>query len=271
MQKLCKIIDTEDSINMGAKMKFRVKAVVVCLSFIVYGLWFVNISYAQTAPSFGGVAINIAIGDSEVSQGDIISSGPDGFKRSDVEYDETVFGVVINAPIISVAPRTSSTVAVISSGETLVRVSTSNGNIEIGDLITTSTTAGVGQKATKGGYVVGKALAPYSDSSGAGLISATIAPSIGGASGSQGVGSLIGLASDPKNYKYLLAAIVGIIVAVGGTIAFIRLITTGVLAIGRNPLAENIIFRGMIIAGGVIAILAIAGGLSVAAIITIGR
>lgn len=247
------------------------KAAIFSIWLLVASCWFAKVTFAQASIGQGGIAINIAIGDSEVSQGDIISFGPDGFKRSNVEYDETVYGVVINAPIISALPRGSSTVAVISSGETLVRVSTSNGNIEVGDLITTSITAGVGQKATKSGYVIGKALAPYSDSSGPGLISAVISPSVGSAQGSQGVSSLIGIITDPGNYKYLLAAIVGIIVAIGGIIAFIRLITTGVLAIGRNPMAENIIFRGMIIAGGVIAILAIAGAASVAAIITIGR
>src|SRR3989344_294882 len=192
-------------------MKFRMKAAIFCLSFIVYSLSFIIISHAQTAPTLGGVAINIAVNDADITEGDIISSGQDGFKRSNVEYDETVFGVVINAPTISVAPRTSSTVAVISSGETLVRVSTSNGNIEVGDLITTSTTAGVGQKATKSGNVIGKALSPYSDSSGPGLISALIAPSIFGTQGSQGASSLIGIVTDPNNYKYLMAAIVGII------------------------------------------------------------
>ncbi len=234
----------------------------------VEGSLFTNSAHAQNLPTLGGVAVNVEINDSDVRQGDIISITKDGFKRSTVEYDVLIFGVVTNAPILSVEPRTDTTRSVLSSGETLVRVSGANGEIAEGDLITTSVQPGLGQKATRSGYVIGKALQGYSDS-GEGLISVLVGPSFGPAGGGAGAGAgaLIGIATDPANSRYVLAAILGIVVAIGGTIAFIRLISTGVTAVGRNPLAKGSIYRSMFVAAAVIAVLAIAGVVAVVAII----
>lgn len=55
------------------------------------------------------------------------------------------------------------------AGRIPVKVNTQNGAIAIGDLITTSSTAGVGMKATAPGSVIGRALEAYSGS-GTGLI-----------------------------------------------------------------------------------------------------
>jgi len=244
-------------------------AVVILTSIFVFSALNINV-FAQELPSLGGVAVNIEISDSEVQEGDIISISQDGFKRSNEEYDILVFGVVVNAPILSVEPKTDTTRSVISSGEALVRVSANSGEIVEGDLITTSTEAGVGQKATRGGYVIGKALQGYTDSS-PGLISVLVGPSFGSGSGAgAGVGSLIGVIADPANARYILAVLLGIIVAIGGTIAFIRLISTGVTAVGRNPLAKSSIYRSMSIAGAIIAILAIAGVAAIISIIRLG-
>lgn len=240
--------------------------------FAIYqSIFFASTVHAQTAPTLGGLAVNIAISDSDVQEGDIISATKEGFKRSTQEYDILIFGVVVNAPILSVQPRDVSTVAVVSSGETLVRVSTQEGNIEVGDLITSSATPGVGKKATKSGYVIGKALQAYSDSKQSGKISVLMGPSFGSGSQASGAaGTLIDVVRDPENSRFILATILGIIILPGSIFAFIRLITTGVTAIGRNPLARGIIYRSMVIAGIVIAILAIAGAATVIAIMTLG-
>lgn len=230
-----------------------------------------SLVYAQNLPTLGGVAVNVEISDTQVVEGDIISATKDGFRRSTEEYDVLVFGVVVNAPIISVEPKSETSRSVISSGETRVRVSAKNGEIAEGDLITTSTEAGVGQKATKNGYVIGKALEGFSDS-GTALISVLVGPSFGSgsAAGSGGVGSLVGIIGSGENPRILIAALLGVVVLLGLIFAFIRLISTGVAAVGRNPLARGTIYRSMIIAGIVIAILAIAGAAGVIAIITTG-
>lgn len=234
-------------------------------------IFFVPQAFAQTSPSLGGIAVNIAVSDGDIQEGDIISATKEGFKKSTQEYDVLIFGVVVNAPVLSLASRDVSTVAVVTSGEVLVRVSTEAGNIEVGDLITSTTTAGVGKKAVKSGYVIGKALEGYSDSTQAGKIAVLIGPSFGASIPAGGAaGSLIDVVSDPDNSRFILATILGIVILLGAIFAFIRLITTGVTAIGRNPLARGIIYRSMVIAGFVIAILAIAGAAAVIAIMTLG-
>jgi len=253
--------------------RLRLKAVVILSLFLLITyhlpLFTLTLVHAQNLPSLGGVAVNVEINDSDVRQGDIISITKDGFRRSTQEYDVLIFGVVVSAPILSVEPRDDTTRSVISSGETLVRVSGANGEISEGDLITTSVQAGLGQKATRGGYVIGKALQGYSDS-GEGLISVLVGPSFGTGGGGTGAGALVGIATDPANSRYVLAAILGIVVAIGGTIAFIRLISTGVTAVGRNPLAKGSIYRSMFVAAAAIAVLAIAGVAAVVLIINLG-
>ncbi|MEK7495837.1 MAG: hypothetical protein AAB603_04560, partial [Patescibacteria group bacterium] len=49
------------------------------------------------------------------------------------------------------------------SGRVPVKVSTINGSIKIGDAITTSNIPGVGMKATKAGYIIGRSLENYSN------------------------------------------------------------------------------------------------------------
>ena len=260
------------------KTAFLYRFIVYSLLFIVlvpllaiYQTPFASVVLAQDLPTLGGVAVNVEINDSDVQAGDIISATRDGFKRSTQEYDVLVFGVVVNAPILSVEPRTDTSRPVISSGETLVRVSTAGGEIAEGDLITTSSDAGVGIKATRSGYVIGKALQGYTDSGQVGLISVLVGPSFGsGAGAGAGIGSLIGIAVNPENSRYVLAALLGIIVAIGATVAFIRLISTGVTAVGRNPLAKGSIYRSMFIAGVIIAVLATIGVAAIVAIISLG-
>lgn len=234
-----------------------------------------GVAFAQTQPTLSGVSVNVAISDSDVSEGDIVSAGGEGFKKSRLDYDPLVYGVVVASPVLSIGPKSDATKSVLSSGETKVRVSAKGGEIKEGDFITTSSDAGIGQKATRGGYVVGKALGNYSDSN-AGLMPVLVdigyfgGITIGGPLGGVATG-LVGLVADPANARYVLAAIVALALLIAGDIAFIRLISTGIVAIGRNPLARSIILRSMIIAAVVIAVLAAVGIGAIVAIITIGR
>lgn len=226
--------------------------------------------FAQNPPTLGGVAVNIEINDTDLEPGDIISVTKGGFKRSTQEYDILMFGVVANAPILSVEPKGDNTRAVVSSGETQVRVTNQNGNIEEGDLITSSSTPGLGQKAISTGYVIGKALQSYTKAE-PGLIAVLVSPSFGGNDSLNGAaGSILNIFNDPKNAKLMLAAILGVVILAGGAVAVTRLVTTGVAAVGRNPLAKATIYRSMAMTGSIIAILSLVGIGLVVAIIRLG-
>ena len=237
----------------------------ILVSIVTCQLSLVSPAFAQTINNPQGLAVNVEISDSDVVEGNIISATKDGYKKATIAYDAAIYGVVVNAPILSVKAKSDSTKAVVTSGEANVLVSTANGEIKQGDFITSSTTAGVGVKAAAPGYILGKALVPYSDSSKPGTIAVLVNIGYSGGAGG-GASSLIAQVTNPKNSRYVLGAIVAILLVVSLTIAFIRLVSSGITAIGRNPLAKSTIMRGMVIAGLVIVLVGIAGAGAVLAI-----
>jgi len=229
--------------------------------------------FAQNLPSLGGVAINVEVADSEAVEGDIISITKDGLKRTAVAFDALLYGVVVGTPVLSVQPKTDETKSILSSGIANVKVSLETGTIEIGDFITSSDKAGVGQKAKISGYVLGKALAKYDDNTKIGLIPVEV--NIGYADiaeGGKGFKAYItSLLNNPENFRnflrYTLGLVIGIVTAVGSIFAFVKFISTGLTALGRNPLAKGTIIGGMVIAALVVVILTIAGfGVAIAII-----
>lgn len=216
-----------------------------------------------------GLVNNIEINETQTSAGDILSNTEGGIFRSAKNYDEQMIGVVVQSPVISVGNKTSTTVPVVSSGRALVNVTAANAAIKAGDFITSSETAGVGQKATAAGYVLGKALDSYEDTSQNGKIAVLVEigyyspnPSAAGI-----LGSLLSLLTlglqNAQNFpivmKYLAAALIGIATFGFATFSFLRFMRNGIEAIGRNPLAKKTIVSGMVLNGIVVGLLALAG------------
>ncbi len=244
----------------------------------VLSLGLIRPLFAQNLPNLGGVAINVEVADDQAGAGDIISVTKEGFRRSQTSYDIQMYGVIAAAPILSVAPKTEKTKALLTSGVTRVNVSTRQGAIEVGDFITSSETAGVGQKAITSGYVLGKALAKYDDKGQTGTIPVEVNIGYGEIKG--GAAKIItslpaAIVANPENFqkiiRYILASIIGLIIFIISSFAFVRFMNTGLTALGRNPLAKKTIIAGMILSGTIVAILAIAGFGIVATIIGFGR
>ena len=221
---------------------------------------------AQDLPSISQFAVNLEVADKDAKSGDIISITKEGLVRSTAAYDVAIFGVVVGSPVISIEPRSDATSAVASTGVAQVKVSTKGGNIEIGDFITTSDEAGVGQKATTSGYVLGKALENYDKGDGTGTIPVEIniayvdIPISAGASGIKG---LLAMLSEPENFRnfvrYLVAFLIGAATFIGAVYAFVKFLTNGITALGRNPMAKKTIISSMVLSGFVIVVLAIGG------------
>lgn len=249
-------------------------SVFVTLVFLVSG----RVAFGQELPSLGGVAINVELADPDVQVGDIISITKEGLKRTTAAYDIQMYGVIAATPVLSVAPKTDKTRALVSSGVTDVKVSAQAGAIEVGDYLTSSETAGVGQKATASGYVLGKALAKYDDSSKTGLIPTEVNIGFVEVEGVTRGGLIKVIATAFKNpeifrnfMRYVLALIIGVLTFVGATFAFIRFMSSGLVALGRNPLAKRTIIAGMIMSGLVVVVLAAAGFGVAVAIIGVGN
>ncbi len=209
--------------------------------------------YAQSQDvTSEGVAIDIEILDKGAVDGSIVSFSGGKYTLSKIPYETNIFGVVTDHPAV-VFKETSSTTkkSVVSFGKVQVRVSSINGNIKTGDLVTSSTIPGVGQKATENGYVIGSALQDYesNDTKKIGLIYVTLHPQFGSISqdirenilSSIKNGGRAAFTSPLNALRYIVAGLIAILSFAGGFWFFGRISSHGVEAIGRNPLARRFI------------------------------
>lgn len=225
----------------------------------------------------GQIAVNLEVEDTDATAGDIlIIQEDDTLVRASSAYDKKIFGVVVADPAIVLNVTSAKTKSIVSSGEVNVKVSNKNGNIEVGDFITSSDEAGVSQKATEEGVVVGKALASYS-SSGVGtipvMVNITFQSGIVAGDINELWDKLIALSAgslkEPGDLqtllRYLFAFLLGVGTFVLGFFFFARSLRVGLVAIGRNPLAKGTIRVSMLINLLAITVLSLAGfGLSLA-------
>ena len=219
---------------------------------------FSGVVKAQVGTS--GLAYPIEITEELNVNGLVLCSNLESFAVCDKPYDPSVYGIVTTEPSVALemeGDEAEDTSLVITSGIAKVRVSTTNGNIQKGDFITTSEISGVAQKADRNGYVVGNALEAYSSENfqevGIILVAINIHPAAGlsGAQSDllavlrQGVRAPI---FDPlDSLRYFLAALIVLMSFGLGFVYFGRVGKTGVEAIGRNPLASKMIQMSIVI------------------------
>ncbi|MEX1997846.1 MAG: hypothetical protein WEA04_04205, partial [Candidatus Andersenbacteria bacterium] len=105
--------------------------------------------------------------DESIKAGDVVSldsSMRAGVRKSDTPYDPTAFGIVSTSPGIvtgSLDDPAAMPVMVALAGRVPVKVTTENGPITAGDLLTSSSIPGVAMKATKAGQVIGQAMTDF--------------------------------------------------------------------------------------------------------------
>ncbi len=250
-----------------------------------------------------GIAQTYRIVDEEVEDGDIIVLGSEGeMVRASVSFDERMFGVYVENPTV-VLRVDESYLPVVRTGDAYVNVTTLNGDIAIGDFITSSTIQGKGMYAQAGntsGRVVGLALESFTSEDGFKqsvevnekneLVQKEIA--FGKIKVALGIGpvpsslvtergGVIGLVAQlgfdllralqqtegtAQLLRYILAALVAIATLAFSFFTFGRNITKGIESIGRNPLAKLQI-QSMIILNLVLIALVTVGGVILTMII----
>lgn len=201
---------------------------------------------------FSFIAKNLEVNDPESKVGDIIALTEKGLVRSNIPYDENIVGVVGREPILIFGKPTTTTLPIITSGETLVRVSNTNGEIKKGDFITSSEKPGIGQKATKNGFVIGTALDDFNQEDG--LIKADVHICYQYIQGQAPMTSIFSQLwkqlGKPENFpevlKYIFALFLGGGSFFAGFFAFVHSLRKGVEAIARNPLAKKTIRLAMV-------------------------
>ena len=186
--------------------------------------------------------------DLTIEEGLMICSSPGGYKACDSAHSQDLFGVVSLRPALSIeSADIEDGMLVIKQGEVSVRVTNQSGSIVQGDYITSSDTPGLGQKATRNGYVFGTALENY-DSSVPGTIKVaaniqTINIIDPGASENLvktlQEGATTPFQSPLASLRYLVAALLVLLSFAFAMWYYVRMSRDAIQAIGRNPLASK--------------------------------
>ncbi len=230
---------------------------------IFWGVFvFSGVILAQELPL---IARNLEVADPEVMTGDIVSQAEEGLIRAGVPYDENIIGVTAENPIMVFGKEKSTTLPIISFGETLTKVSNVGGEIKKGDFITSSDRPGVGQKAEQSGFVVGRAMENFDQEEGLILVfvqpQKMLLPSETGSGGilDQILSGLRTPETIPEVLRYIFALLVAMVSFIIGFFSFIKALREGLTAIGRNPLAKGTIRAAMILNLIGISVLTLAG------------
>lgn len=261
------------------------KLLVISWSFVV--LLLPQIVHAQQGIEVTSV---YEIADKDAVEGDILKATDKGLVRTTIGFDNKIFGVASDQPLLVYRTETKGK-PVIRSGITQVNVTTLNGPIKYGDYITSSSIAGKGQKTSESGYTVGMALGAFTGDG---------APQVDGPKGKIASGKIpvairieyteltnprfagrlfgfVGTAfleniSDPKQLgsvvRFVAAGLVVLLAFTFGFLTFSRSIAKSIEALGRNPLAKSTIQMSIIIN---IALLVVTGIVGIVASILIIR
>lgn len=236
--------------------KNKLKAIVFCGIMSLFLLSHTHSTSAAEPLTAAGMGNSFVISDTGITTGDIVSFENGKYVLSKTEYDPNIFGVVSDNPVISYVDTTlKGSRIVVSSGLAYVQVSTKNGAIKKGDYITSSTTKGVGEKATAAGYVVGSAEEDYTDTTKTGSILVTLHPEFGKQTQNDVKTNLLTVLKDSAKVatlsplqalRFVAAAVVAIVSFVLGFGFFGRVSSRGVEAVGRNPLASRMILLSVV-------------------------
>ena len=246
-------------------------------------------SFAATVPGALTIADTYPINDS-VKAGDIISveQKNGSLVRSRVAYDQNFFGVYVEKPDITFR-RGAAEVPIVQSGIVAVNVTALGGAIASGDLITTSSVAGKGQKARPHmGYIIGRALEAF-DGKGVGVtlengvpigrinvLLGNVPNDISGTQEGAMTASSTYIAPPDTGVKvsayvflrYLIAGLVALSSIIFGFTSFRHNLSKGMESIGRNPLAKSSI-QAMIVVNALLTLLTVGLGIFLAILIIV--
>jgi F0F1-type ATP synthase membrane subunit c/vacuolar-type H+-ATPase subunit K len=216
-----------------------------------------------------GVAKIVQPKNKDVKDGNVLSVANGEVILSETPYDSQVIGVVSRDAAIIINTRSTAGIPVISDGTVYLLVSSKEGPIKKGDLITTSTIPGIAVKAVKSGYVLGTALEDYSNTDPKKSDKIAVNLSLHYFNSKSVLpGSLtdvLKFALLPTKdgptpiFKYIIAGGVVIASFVLGFMSFGRTAAKGVEALGRNPAAGKIIHLGIIFNVGIVVVIVLAG------------
>jgi F0F1-type ATP synthase membrane subunit c/vacuolar-type H+-ATPase subunit K len=222
-----------------------------------YAAFFIGPKIIDAQVTSSGIAIPLPVNET-VEDGDMICTTSEGSVRCKEEYDPGMFGVYSFNPSAQIIDdELNNSVSVVTQGVVKVKVTNSNGNIQEGDLVTSSKIAGAAMKATRNGYVLGVALENFTsqdrNSSGKITVAVNIHPDASMRGGRNNLiqfmreGATVPLFEPLESLRYLLSVLIILMSFVLGLVYFGRASRAGIEAIGRNPLAKRAIQMSIVL------------------------
>lgn len=216
-----------------------------------------------------GLAVDVEVNAKNVPDGSIITINEGKYELSTIPYDPSIAGVISYHPAAQFSSGEKNKVPMVAYGRAKVRVSTINGSIKNGDLITTSTIPGVGMKSKENGYIIGLALEDYDEKDpnktdtiyvslhlNFGMLASTVRENL---ISSLQRGARAPFVSPLNTLRYLVAAFIAIFSFIAGFWFFGRVSSRGVEAIGRNPLARQFIILSVVFNVAITVVVMLAG------------
>lgn len=215
-----------------------------------------------------GVAQMVQVKQQNIQEGSILAQAPGGAILDKVPYDSQAIGVVSRNAAITLS-TSGSGVPVVSTGVVYMLISTQQGKIKKGDLITTSNIPGVGVKAHSSGYVLGSAVEDDNNPDPKKIDTIAVnlelhyfnsKPTFAGT-----LSDILKIALFPTDqgpapiFKYVVAAIVVLGSFALGFVTFARTAAKGIEALGRNPSASSTIHLGIIFNVAIVVMIILAG------------
>jgi hypothetical protein len=250
----------------------------------------------SASASNGAISQDYQTSTSSITAGELLSLSSAGSSTVEPANSTTnvarLIGVAADKPLLELSGKGTSSVQVVVGGTSAVLVSDINGSVKVGDKVTASPVSGVGMKAINSAEVVGIAQADLNSVQ-------TVTKSVAGSDGKQvnikigllpiaviveyySVNAASGTASSfvPPFLQTLanqltgkqvspLRVLLGMILLIMGfaavTFMLYVAIRSGIISIGRNPLAEAALRKGL-----VDVIIAALGVLTITAVVVYG-
>ncbi len=223
--------------------------------FIIHYSLFIIPAYAQSQPT--DMATLYPIADTNAVDGDILLYSDKALSRASASYSNRIFGVLQDNPLLVYKSLDQKGKPVVRAGIAYVNVTDAGGTIKAGDFITSSATAGKGQKSTISGYVLGMALGNLTGPRG--KIPVAVRIEYTELTNTRSVLHLLDYfnvaafqtAQNPERaaqfVKYGAAGLIVVASLLLSFFIFSRSIGKSIEAIGRNPLAKRAIQLSLVI------------------------
>jgi len=239
----------------------KIKATLTLLALLIFSLsiFLPNQKVLAETPGMArGTSTSLQVINEDAKPGQIVAHKNGEFTLTKEPFDTEIFGVVVESSSLSLVDNNEDTKSrlIMQAGEAQVLVSNSNGDVKKGDYITSSGVAGIGQKADKTGFVIGKALDDYNpaDPNVPGLVWSIIEPKTAYINNNVKTnlldairsGALSPLLNPVESLRYILAALIVAATFIIGFSTFGKSSGRSIEAMGRNPLAQGSIRTAMI-------------------------